>query len=128
MMKKPTVKEVEEYQEKGLELENYKAQERIVYQIFEQYYSNKIFDNVLLKCIILNVTYNTNIYDTYRLAKHIYSLNLDDEWNDEPSETINMIDDYRNSKGAKKVYTPLLPSLPPITQKSILSMIPLFTK
>ncbi len=51
--------------------------ERAVQLVFEQWPTNRDAEEVLVKVVVLNRLYSTNIYDPYTVAAHIIALNID---------------------------------------------------
>ncbi len=52
--------------------------ERAVEMVFQQWSLNVDDDEVLIKVVVLNRLYSTNIYDPYTIASHITTLDIDD--------------------------------------------------
>lgn len=74
----PSKELVEYYLDKWNKLEDYSSQEKAVDRVFKDYSSNKILENILIKCSVLNDFYSTNIFKIYPVAKHILELNIDE--------------------------------------------------
>ena len=55
----------------------YRDVEASIESVFGNYPSNDNFRNVLIKTVMLNQLYNTQIYGVVEVAKHIVSLNID---------------------------------------------------
>ena len=76
----PTKKIVNDYLKTWKTLENYTLQEKSLSLLFNELCpGNTIIENVLLKVSALNDFYSTNIYDTYTVAKHILSCDIDSD-------------------------------------------------
>lgn len=76
---KPCVEEVDYYLKKWNELENYIVKESALNKLFlNTYPANTSIDEVLVKVSVLNDFYNTNIFNPYKVAKHIVNLNIDE--------------------------------------------------
>ncbi|PTL36051.1 hypothetical protein CLG94_06350 [Candidatus Methylomirabilis limnetica] len=74
----PSSSLVSEYLDKWEQLENYKLQEASLGLLFHGLCpENKQIEHVLLKVSTLNDFYNTNIFDTYSVAKHILKKDID---------------------------------------------------
>ena len=46
--------------------------------VFQQWPKNAVYEQVLVKTVVLNRLYSTNIYDVWTVAKHICDLRIDD--------------------------------------------------
>ena len=78
-MIRPNCELVSQFLRKWDTLENYTLQEKALGLLFNSYCSgNTQLENVLLKVTALNQFYSTNIYDTYTVAKHIVTKNIDE--------------------------------------------------
>ena len=78
-IKKPTAEEVEKYLQQWDSLENYVLQESALEKLFlKTYPKNNDINDILIKASSLNDFYSTNIFSIFSVAKHIYSLNIDD--------------------------------------------------
>ena len=98
----PNKEEVEKYLNKWDSLENYVLQESALEKLFlKTYPKNNDINDILIKASSLNDFYSTNIFSIFSVAKHIYSLNIDDRLinNDE-----TLVDDIANVEvnGKKK--------------------------
>ena len=49
--------------------------------VFDQWPRNESINEVIVKVVVLNELYRTNIYDSWTVATHIVSLNIDDRLN-----------------------------------------------
>jgi hypothetical protein len=58
--------------------EELKRDERAVALVFQQWPANSEHEQVLVKTIVLNRLYSTNIYDVRRVAQHIVRLGIDE--------------------------------------------------
>lgn len=58
--------------------ERFYGAERAVQLVFEQWPTNTDSDQVLVKVVVLNRLYSTNIYEPYTVASHITKLGIDD--------------------------------------------------
>jgi len=88
---KPCKREVEKYLNLWDVLENYTLQESALNKLFGKTYPyNNDINEILIKASVLNDFYSTNIYDTFSVAKHILSLNIDSSLN---KETYTLVDE-----------------------------------
>jgi hypothetical protein len=82
-------------------LENYVLQEKSLSLLFEKLCPrNTSIDAILLKVSALNDFYSTNIYNTYAVAKHILSLDVDARLQ---SGDLELVDDIARVKGLQRV-------------------------
>ena len=71
-MHTPSLSAAEKYIEKVVADKKYCAYKNILHNLFTEYCPyNSCFEQVLLKCTVLNDFYFTNIIDTFTVAKHI---------------------------------------------------------
>lgn len=72
--------------------ERYRVGDEIVLKLFQDYPSNTNINEVLLKVSVLNDMYSTNIYATFKMAKHIVSLqNLDKKLSQGDLDAVDLI-------------------------------------
>jgi len=89
---KPSSTEVHKYLALWDSLENYTAQERSLRKLFTVTYpTNDDLDNILIKVCSLNTFYSTNIYSPYKVANHIYNLEIDEYLEADDLEIVNRI-------------------------------------
>ena len=69
----PSKEECSKYLEKE-SAEHYTVGAKAVTQIFKLYPTNTVLEEVLIKVLVLNDLYSTNILGTYAVAKHIFDL------------------------------------------------------
>ena len=69
----PSKEECSKYLEKEI-AEHYTVGAKAVTQIFKLYPTNTVLEEVLIKVLVLNDLYSTNILGTYAVAKHIFDL------------------------------------------------------
>lgn len=75
----PSTEEVERYISIWNGLVNYVNQEHALDKLFfELCPQNVCIEDILLKCSSLNDFYSTNIFDVHSVAKHIFSLKIDE--------------------------------------------------
>lgn len=100
-LEKPSHKEVEDYLKLWSSLENYTQQESSLKKLFTKTYPlNNDLDDVLIKVCSLNDFYSTNIFSPFTVAKHIISLNIDDNLANDDMEIVNKIAEVE-MKGGK---------------------------
>lgn len=76
---KPSSKEVDYYLNKWLKLENHTLKESALSKLcLHTYPLNTSIDEVLIKVLVLNDFYSSNILNPYKVAKHIVNLNIDE--------------------------------------------------
>ena len=73
----PSKEECSKYLEKEI-AEHYTVGAKTVTQIFKLYPTNTVLEEVLIKVLVLNDLYSTNILGTYAVAKHILDLHIDE--------------------------------------------------
>lgn len=73
----PSKEECSKYLEKE-SAEHYTVGAKAVTQIFKLYPTNTVLEEVLIKVLVLNDLYSTNILGTYAVAKHIIGLHIDE--------------------------------------------------
>ena len=78
-LKKPEEKLIDFYIEKFNNDERYSIADKIIKKLIRRFPENRQLDDVLVKVSVSNDMYSTNIFATFRLAKHIQSLNIDKE-------------------------------------------------
>ncbi len=75
---KPCKESISKYLNEWDTLEKYTLQENSIGKLFQVHCSeNDDIESILLKVSVLNDFYSTNIFDTFTVAKHILSLNID---------------------------------------------------
>lgn len=97
----PSTEEVEKYISIWNGLENYVNQEHALDKLFfELCPQNVCIEDILLKCSSLNDFYSTNIFDVHSVAKHIFSLKIDERLK---NGDISLVHDISHVRvGAKK--------------------------
>lgn len=89
---KPTPQLLLEYLDRWIQLENYTLQEASLGLLFKELCpENKLIEHILLKVSALNDFYSTNIFDTFTVAKHILTHNIDNHLQNENHEIVNII-------------------------------------
>ncbi len=100
---KPSQKEVEIYLKLWNNLENYTLQESSLKKLFTKTYPlNNDLDDVLIKVCSLNDFYSTNIFSPFTVAKHIISLNIDDNLASNDLGIVNKIAEVEMKEGKIK--------------------------
>ncbi|MBC8472931.1 MAG: hypothetical protein H8D56_26010 [Planctomycetes bacterium] len=88
----PSPESISKYLEKWNTLENYILQEQALNHLFHNLCpTNNKIEDVLLKVSALNDFYSTYIFDTYTVAKHILSKNIDSRLRNKDYSLINDI-------------------------------------
>jgi hypothetical protein len=101
----PCKNEVEKYLVEWETLENYASQEISIKKLFvDKFPLNNDIHEVLIKTSVLNDFYSTNIFNTYIMAKHIVSLNIDKRLENCDMDLVDDIafTDYGNGKTRKE--------------------------
>lgn len=105
---RPSKEEVENYLKEWDSLENYTLQESSLRKLFLQTYPlNNSLDDVLVKVCVLNQFYGTQIRRVFDMAKHIVSLNIDEDLKNDNLDLVEKIardHKIRKSKNAKESY------------------------
>ena len=60
--------------------EKYGLGDSVLTRIFKQYPLNDDVEHVLVKVVLLNSLYNTNVFAISEMARHIYTLGIDPNW------------------------------------------------
>lgn len=81
MLDRPTNELLDEYISKFDKNERYETADRAITNLFAAFPENKKLEDILLKISVINDLYSTNIFDVFKMAKHIRKLNIDDELN-----------------------------------------------
>lgn len=88
----PSNIEVDKYLDLWDALDNYVAQESSLRKLFTKTYPrNESMDDILIKVCSLNDFYSTNIFDPFRVAKHILDLKIDEKLEKIDIEIVNQI-------------------------------------
>lgn len=91
---KPSTNEVNSYLKKWGSIDKYTLQENSLRKLFTKTYpKNEDMDDILIKVCSLNDFYNTNIFSPFKVAKHIFSLNIDRKLSLGDEELVNEIAD-----------------------------------
>jgi hypothetical protein len=89
---RPSEDEVEKYLQLWDSLDNYVLQESSLRKLFTITYPlNNNMDDVLIKVCSLNDFYSTNIFSPFLVAKHIVSLDIDEELRNDDISIVNRI-------------------------------------
>jgi len=104
---RPSQKEVKRHLKLWYSFENYALQENSLTKLFTKTYPlNNNFSDVLIKASALNDLYNTNIYSTFTVAKHILTLKIDKDIRKGNLVIVNKIADIKiNSKKRINFYS-----------------------
>ena len=74
----PTNKLLDEYIDKFNLDERYYLADKAIVSLFDAFPENKCLEHILLKISVINDLYSTNILGTFKMAKHIQKLDIDD--------------------------------------------------
>jgi len=73
----PTNELVQKYVQKLYSNERYYLEDQAVAKLFQHFPKNESVEDIILKISALNDLYGTNIFATYKMAKHIQKLKVD---------------------------------------------------
>lgn len=104
-IKKPCKAEVEKYLSLCDTQSNYVEQEKASKKLFALYPNNNDISEVLLKVNILNDFYSTNIFNTYKVAEYIVSLNIDKKLKIKDLSVVNDIADKTKNGINRNIYS-----------------------
>ena len=90
---RPTSDLLRRYIEQFEKDERYYVGDQAIIRLFKLLPSNKDLEDVLLKLSVVNDLYSTNIFATFKMAKHIQSLGVDGELANHSPEVVNRIAD-----------------------------------
>lgn len=102
----PSVELIDKYLKEFNSDERYFTADQAIIKLFEAFPENKLFEDILLKISVINDLYSTNIYGTFKMAKHIQQLNIDDDLRHGNPEVVNYIatgHDIRRKKSNKEI-------------------------
>ncbi|MCE9686142.1 hypothetical protein LZP73_07915 [Shewanella sp. AS16] len=103
---KPCDKSISKYLKEWDTLEKYTLQESSLGKLFHVHCpENSDIESVLLKVSALNDFYSTNIYDTYKVAKHILKLNIDAKLKSGDRTLVNDIASVNTGEKVRKFYS-----------------------
>ena len=88
---RPSVELVQKYISRFDNDQELTAVEDVMSELFGKYPSNQKLRDILIKATALNSLYNTNIYATVKLAKHILNKNIDAKLRDGSPELVDEI-------------------------------------
>ena len=74
----PTNELVKKYINKFNQDERYYPADQAIIKLFEAFPENKNLEDILLKISVINDLYSTNIFGTFKMAKHIQRLDIDE--------------------------------------------------
>ena len=104
-IKKPSKAEVEKYLKLCDTQSNYVEQEKALKKLFALYPNNNDISEVLLKVNILNDFYSTNIFNRYKVAEYIVSLNIDKKLKAKDLSVVNDIADKTKNGINRNIYS-----------------------
>lgn len=97
---------IKEYLTNWSTLESYTLQEKSLGLLFHQLCpKNDKIEEILLKVSALNDFYSTNIFDTYSVAKHILSCNIDSALDDNKIDLVDIIAPVTIKGKTRKLYS-----------------------
>lgn len=96
---------VKEYNKKFENDEGFYWADQAIIKLVETFRENNDIINILLKVSVINDLYNTNIFDTFEMAKHIHSLHIDSALEKGESEIVNKIAKVKMSNKEKNFYS-----------------------
>ena len=104
---RPSVDVLLEAQENWGKLESgkYRVQEEVIKNLFKMHPNNERIEDILLKTVVLNDFYSTNIFSIFGVAKHILSIpNIDELLELGNIELVNKIreNSFTDKKGNEK--------------------------
>lgn len=100
---RPSTEEVEKYLSRWDVLENYALQESALNKLFAHTYpKNTDLDDVAVKAAALNAFYGTNIFDIFRVARHILALDIDKRLHSGDAQLVADIADVQMANGKHK--------------------------
>ena len=106
VLPKPCKEEVKKYLEKWDSLENYVLQENALDKLFfKTYPENNDIDDILIKASSLNDFYSTNIFSIFSVAKHIWSLKIDERLKSNDETLVNDIANVNINGKNKNFYS-----------------------
>ncbi len=101
----PTPDMVKEYNKKFESDKTCYLADQAIIKLVEKFKENKDITNILLKVSVINDLYNTNIFDTCEMAKHIHSLHIDSALEKGDSEIVDKIAKVKLSHKEKNFYS-----------------------
>ena len=102
----PTPELISDYLKKWEKLEKYKLQEDALGLLFRDMCpENTKKEHIILKVCALNDFYSTNIYDTFTVAEHIQSLNIDSRLKNNDRTLVNDVALVKISGKTKNFYS-----------------------
>jgi len=91
LLEKPTNKFVDKYVNLFNNDDRYFPADQAIMYLFTAFPENKKIEDILLKVSVINDLYNTNILGTFKMAKHVLSLKIDQDLNDGAPQIVNRI-------------------------------------
>lgn len=87
----PTTDLIDRYIDKFNSDERYYPADQAIIKLFAAFPENKRLEDILLKISVINDLYSTNIYGTFKMAKHIQKLKIDKDLTEGVAELVNRI-------------------------------------
>jgi len=91
LLEKPTIELVDKYVNIFNISDRYFPADQAIENLFSAFPENKRIEDILLKISVLNDLYSTNILGTYKMARHVLSLNIDQDLKDGNPLIVNKI-------------------------------------
>jgi hypothetical protein len=92
----PTPRLVHRYVDRFEKLDRYYKADEAIIKLFKLLPYNIDLADVLLKLSVINDLYSTNIFATFKMAKHIQDLNIDNDLTICSEELVNRIANFKN--------------------------------
>ena len=90
-LEQPTADLLQQYAKRFDEDMRYGIADQAIAKLFKQLPYNQELKDVLLKVSVINQLYNTNIYATVAMAKHVHELKIDSDLESHSLEVVNRI-------------------------------------
>ncbi|HEB13489.1 MAG TPA: hypothetical protein ENI13_00740 [candidate division CPR3 bacterium] len=91
LLDQPTPELVEKYVLQFQNSERYYVSDQAIIKLFSHFPENSHLEDILLKLSVINDLYSTNIYATFKMAKHIQRLKIDPELRKRSTAIVNKI-------------------------------------
>lgn len=102
----PTNELLEKYISLFNDDERYSSGDKAIINLFKVFPENKKLEDILLKISVVNDLYSTNILGVFKMAKHIQSLQIDEDLNCGDPRAVNRIatgHDIKSKKNNKEI-------------------------
>jgi len=91
MLQTPTNNLLDEYIDKFNNDERYYLADQAIINLFTKFPENKKLEDILLKISVINDLYSTNIFGTFKMARHIQQLDIDTDLQQGNPDIVNKI-------------------------------------